>query len=130
MGERARSAKRGAHGPAPARKNRLWDSSAARKGALVVRSAHTGQVLSSKTATQAQLAEYVGLRVAQAVEAAIVAGVDLTRAPGRRWLRRHMAGCHENWVKAVTPDRLFWYAPAKFTPCESASVFVRVSPIR
>lgn len=102
MGERVRSAKRGAHGPAPARKNRLWDRGAARKGALVVRCACTGALLSSKDATQEQLAGYVGLRLHQLVSAAQARGIDVNTSRGRRWLARAARGKHEEWIQRVT----------------------------
>jgi hypothetical protein len=107
MGARMPSSKRGAHGPAPARKNRLWDGSAARKGALVVRHAHTNEVLSAKDASQEQLLTYMNMKLDSLMAAAAERGIDLTKAAGRRWLRRATEGRNEAWVRSVTTASLY-----------------------
>jgi len=98
-GHGPRPSKRGVSGPAPARKNALWDPRAARKGnALVVTCAHSGAELSSKGATQDQLATYVAIRQDQLAVVAAERGYDLTKAAGRRWARRVAEGRHDKWV--------------------------------
>lgn len=106
MGEGPRPAKRGAQGPAPARKNRLWDSSVSRKAhVLTVTCAHTGAVLSAKDATQEQLGHYLGVRTSQLLAKAAEWNVDLSTSRGRRWLARSGQGKHEAWVRKVCPSR-------------------------
>jgi hypothetical protein len=105
MGQRVRSAKRGAHGPTPARKNRLWDSAAARKGRLVVTIPAMGVTVSTDAGeSQEALGHYADIRQIQAEERAREFGIDLGTSRGRRWLARYRAGVHEKWVKAMTPE--------------------------
>lgn len=101
--------KRGAHGPSPARKNRLWETSAARKGALVVTDAATGELLSSKLASQEQLARYAAMRSERLLAAGMERGAIRLKADGsgldarsRRWLRRMSEGCHETMIHRAT----------------------------
>lgn len=101
-GERARAVKRGATGPAPARRLTLWDTAAARKGALEIRAAATGELLSSAAASQEQLGTYVAMKCANVLEAAERRGIDLTKSAGRRWLRRTQAGLRGDWVRRMT----------------------------
>lgn len=108
MGSAVHSAKRGAHGPSPARKNRLWETSAARKGSLVVMDCN-GNVLSSKTATQEQLATYAAMRVDRLMAAGMARGaLRVSEVTGeldsrsRRWLRRMTEGKTETFVHRAT----------------------------
>jgi len=105
INQRARSVKRGASGPAPARENRLWDGAAARKGALEVRCAHTGELLSSKEAAQEQLARYAVTMIAKRIETAQSWGLDVEKARGRRWLKRLAQGKREEWIGRVDKAR-------------------------
>ena len=100
-GEKIPSAKRGASGPAPQRKLTLWDGSCKRQARLVVTCAHTGEQRSSKQATQGQMITYAMTRMENILQVAAEKGIDLTKADGRRWLRRARAGLNESWVRKV-----------------------------
>lgn len=112
-GDGPRSSKRGAHGPAPARKMRLWDGIAARKGTLLVTDSATGETLSSKTASQEQMMRYCAIRTEKLIARALDAGIALitdlesgaltgVRSADRRWLSYHAQGKHERVVARQT----------------------------
>ncbi len=82
----------------PKTNRKLWDSTAARKGELVVRNARTGLVVSSKDASQEQLMEYMIIRrTALAVHAERI-GVDPNRRS--RWMAR--AAKREEYIRKQT----------------------------
>ena len=112
-GDGPRSSKRGAHGPAPARRMRLWDGIAARRGTLLVTDSSTGETLSSKTASQEQMMRYCAIRtdrlIARALDAGIALATDLAtgalpgvRSADRRWLSYFAQGQHERVVLRQT----------------------------
>lgn len=106
INQRARSVKRGASGPAPARANTLWDATASRKAhTLVVTCAHTGELLSSNSAAQEQLARYAITMIAKRIETAKAWGLDVEKARGRRWMKRLAQGKREEWIARVDKAR-------------------------
>jgi hypothetical protein len=88
-------------GPAPQRKFPLWDGSAKRKNTLTVTCAHTGELRSSKDATQAQMAKYADTRNTNLLRVAAEKGINLHNSDGRSWLKRARAGLNETWVRKV-----------------------------
>jgi hypothetical protein len=119
--------------PRKAELRKLWDSSAARKGELVVRNARSGEVVSSKEATQEQLYEYLEMRTERLIEEAMRRGIDLSRTDGKRWLKRasKRAEAKEAMIKRETnPNRrsrglIVWPSALGKEEVKNKELFVR-----